>query len=566
MVRALRSGILCVISFLTVIAGAIFLSEDVRAQFAANYTSAPLDSLYASLDKMVENRAKYVNEREAQIRKLKSAYRNATNRRERYVYLSQLYSEYSYFNPDSALKYADLAYDASEKDRNALNTWNINKADIYSAAGLFAQAKAQLDDIDRNTIAPSLLPNYFNSLQYLYSHNAHYANADKALSEKLSRQAQAYNDSIGEYLTPDHPYSIWYEVIKADGKPVSAAAYNKLKNYVDKSDLNSRNDAIAAYWLSRAAQAKNDQVTRQRYLIMSAMADIRIANCDIASLEELANEMYTSGGIDRAYSYANYCAEMARMYHNRIRIVSLAELQDKLHKAYVDTINNQVSTIESQKKRLTLFLILACSLLVVSLISICFIIVLLRRNRRRREELNSANLELRRKIEELDKARLALDKARKEEQKLNASLALANDNLKEANNIKEQYIMYAFSMASDFINDVDSLLKKMLRKVKTNQYGELRNELDNPKFLTGEMKKFYSTFDRMFLSIYPDFINEINASLPDDEKVELKDGELPNTKMRIYALRKLGITESSKIAKMLRCSIQTVYNNRPKNT
>ncbi len=126
--------------------------------------------------------------------------------------------------------------------------------------------------------------------------------------------------------------------------------------------------------------------------------------------------------------------------------------------------------------------------------------------------------------------------------------------------------MYAFSMASDFINDVDSLLKKMLRKVKTNQYGELRNELENPGFLAGEMKKFYSTFDRMFLSIYPDFIDEINASLPENEKVELKDGELPNTKMRIYALRKLGITESSKIAKMLRCSIQTVYNNRPKNS
>lgn len=181
-------------------------------------------------------------------------------------------------------------------------------------------------------------------------------------------------------------------------------------------------------------------------------------------------------------------------------------------------------------------------------------------------QLNEANLALQTKICELDKARNDLDKAHQEEHQLNASLALANDNLKEANAVKQQYIMYAFTMASDFINDVDSLLKKMLRKVKTNQYGELRNELENPKFLTGEMKKFYSTFDRMFLSIYPDFIDEINATLPDNEKIELKDGELPNTRLRIYALRKLGITESSKIAKMLRCSIQTVYNNRSKNS
>lgn len=533
---------------------------------ARKYINMPLEELYSTLDRMVADKDKYIGAKKQQINAVKSQLRHAVTRAERYVYLSQLYSEYSFFNPDSALKYADLAFAASDGDVNARNLWTIHKADIYSAAGLFSEARAELENIERKELSPALLPNYFNSLQYLYSHNAHYAGDDRPLAERLNRQAQAYNDSIGKYLTPDHPYSVWWDVVKADGKPLDDASYNKLKKYVVNSDLDTRDDAIAAYWLGKAAEARGDQQSRQRYIILSAFADIRTANCDIASLEEIADEMYRSKGIDRAYAYANYCAEMAQKYHNRIRIVSLSELLDDLHKAYIDTINQQMQTIDSQKRRLTLFLVLACSMLLVAIILICFVIVLLRRNRRRQMQLNEANLALQSKICELDKARNDLDKAHQEEHQLNASLALANDNLKEANAVKQQYIMYAFTMASDFINDVDSLLKKMLRKVKTNQYGELRNELENPKFLTGEMKKFYSTFDRIFLSIYPDFIDEINATLPDNEKIELKDGELPNTRLRIYALRKLGITESSKIAKMLRCSIQTVYNNRSKNS
>lgn len=541
------------------------MSQAVHAVTGKEMSALPLDDLYNRLDAMVADREKFIDRREALIDIFRNKLKSSTSQSDRYAVLSQIYDAYSYFNSDSALYYADLAAAAAPEGISYRNEWQIKKADIYSATGLFPEAQAELDKIDRSSLSTDLLPNYFNALQYLYSHNAHFVGDDEALSKRLAAKADAYNDSIGRYITPGHPYAIWWDVVKADGKPVSDEIFNKLRRYVEQSTLDSRNDAIAAYWLAKAAEYRGDYVGRQRYMAMSAMSDINTANCDVASLEELANMFYRDGGIDRAYAYANYCAEMAQRYHNRIRIVSLSELKDQLHTAYLQTIRDQVNAIESQKKQITGYLIAACVLLLLSIISISFVIVLMMRGKRRKLELAEANENLKAKIAELDKAHDELDKAHKEEQQINASLAKVNAKLEEANNVKRQYIIFAFSMASDFINDADSIFKKFLRKIKTNQYGELRNELENPKFVTNEMKQFYKTFDHMFLSIYPDFIDELNATLPEKEKVVLKDGELPNTRLRIYALHKLGINESAKIAKMLRCSIQTVYNNRPKN-
>ena len=77
-----------------------------------------------------------------------------------------------------------------------------------------------------------------------------------------------------------------------------------------------------------------------------------------------------------------------------------------------------------------------------------------------------------------------------------------------------------------------------------------------------ELREFYRSFDTVFLHIYPDFVNDFNSLLQDDKRIVPKEGELLNTELRIYALVRLGITDSVKIADFLHCSAQTVYNNR----
>lgn len=97
--------------------------------------------------------------------------------------------------------------------------------------------------------------------------------------------------------------------------------------------------------------------------------------------------------------------------------------------------------------------------------------------------------------------------------------------------------------------------------MKTGQINELRRSTEHP-ITTAELKAFFHTFDQVFLNIYPDFVQDFNALLRPEEQIVPKEGELLNTDLRIYALVRLGITDSVKIADFLHCSVQTVYNNR----
>jgi hypothetical protein len=122
------------------------------------------------------------------------------------------------------------------------------------------------------------------------------------------------------------------------------------------------------------------------------------------------------------------------------------------------------------------------------------------------------------------------------------NLKQTNLDLVEANAAKEEYLGLFLSMCSGYLDK----LKKNLS----------RDQFD------AELKNFYKTFDTSFLSLYPTFVEEFNALLREDSRIRLKDGELLSTELRIFALIKLGITQSSHIASLLRYSVNTIYNYR----
>ena len=70
--------------------------------------------------------------------------------------------------------------------------------------------------------------------------------------------------------------------------------------------------------------------------------------------------------------------------------------------------------------------------------------------------------------------------------------------------------------------------------------------------------------DTAFLHLFPDFVKKFNALLQDNEQIILKKDELLNTELRIFALIRLGIEDSSQIAEFLRYSVNTIYNYRAK--
>jgi hypothetical protein len=160
------------------------------------------------------------------------------------------------------------------------------------------------------------------------------------------------------------------------------------------------------------------------------------------------------------------------------------------------------------------------------------------------EELNWLNLELNTKNEDLSKL---------------------YDLLSESNDIKEHYIGSFLNLYSEYIDKLDVYRKLVTKHLVTNKTKELLELTKSKQVIDTEIKVFYDNFDESFLQIYPNFITQFNALLKKDHQVILKSSdELLNSELRIYALIRLGITNSAKIAKILRYSINTIYNYRVK--
>lgn len=515
-----------------------------------------IERLDSALSQASGNRAL----KEQKITRLKNSLVNARKPERRYELLSNIYEEYKTFNPDSALKYARDAESISARifpgSIEHRYEWILNKAYIYSASGVFPKAEDLIETINPALVPQSLKTRYYSDMEYYYSHYALFAAADQNTAQDMQNRAKTYLDSLGYSLRAGNQDYLWWPIAASNTK-VSDSIYNVLRHKVDKSAMNTRQDAINAYWTAVEAERRGDNASYVEYLTKSAIADVLSSNRDIASLQELANYLFEQGDITRPYRYISYCMDQAQEYHNRIRMVSLARINTRIHQSYLHQI-------ETQDRNLHLLLVISLVLCLLMGVAVYLLIRQMRKLRRMHNELESANSQLKTKIDELDSAHREILHASKKEKELIEQLRSINSELQEANSVKEKYIVYCFSLAAKFIDDLDALRKKLLRRAKSSQYAELKADLESSSLVQNEVNQFYKTFDATFLSLYPDFIDEYNSEYPPEEHVQAKHGELPNTRLRIHALHKLGITESSKIAKMLRCSIQTVYNNRPR--
>ena len=178
------------------------------------------------------------------------------------------------------------------------------------------------------------------------------------------------------------------------------------------------------------------------------------------------------------------------------------------------------------------------------------------------DELKYNNNELKYFNNELKDSNKALKDSNNELKDSNKALRNSNDELVNTN-AKRELMANAFIMLCyQYIERLDSQRKLVIRKIKANQQNELLSILSSSKRGTEESQNFFSQFDKIFLSLYPSFVNELNSLLIPEAQIELKeDNELTPT-LRVAALVRLGVTESPKIAGILSYSLQTIYNYR----
>ena len=279
----------------------------------------------------------------------------------------------------------------------------------------------------------------------------------------------------------------------------------------------------------------------EKWLTISAISDLQLAKKEYISLRSLAFLMYENGDIDRAYKYIKRSLEDALFCNARLRTYEISKMLPIINEAYQ-------KQNETNRLQLMLFLISA-SILSVFLLAVLFLLF------KQMKKLSKAK-------QDLSLANTKLSELNAELNTFNEKLNETNYTLTEANLLKEIYIGRYMDQCSDYIGKLDEYRRKLNVMATTGKMNDLISAVKSKEFIENELATFYTNFDKTFLQLFPNFIEEFKALLIDDEATQLKEGELLNTELRIFALIRLGIKDSAKISIFLRYSVSTIYNYR----
>ena len=513
--------------------------------------------LLHSLDSLLEQQDLFVRVKEERIKQLKMQYSRVKDVKELYAMNRMVYLEYRVYDADSALHYINKNIQLAQQTNN--RTWEVvsllEQSFVLTSSGLLTEALKAVSDIQPEELPQNLRSEYFGRLCTLYSRLRDYSSENSQLSEHYNNLQKTFRDSVYLTATPDElrywNCRAWLYLGTPEIEPVKQA-FEENKQTLSND---SRKYSIATYNLSAIYRSENNESKYLENLILSAMADIRSVNGDIGSLQEIAEYLFKHGEIDRAYNYILYCSQKAMLFHNRVRIVKMSHLQNQIYKAYQEQSR-------TQQKRLQASLIAVSFLFLVLIGAFLFIRKQMRRLKEANLKLDSTNQKLSVNMDALSTAHQRLEEVNIQLKDLNTQLQEVNDQLRESNYVKEEYIGYVFNICSTYISKLEEFRKNINRKLKVGQIEDVKAMTDSSATASNELKEFYQNFDTIFLHLYPDFVGDFNALLLPEERIELKEGELLNTELRIHALIRLGITDSVKIADFLHCSAQTVYNNR----
>lgn len=511
------------------------------------------------LDEVVSRREQINAAKRIELDEMRMQGSRITSTEELYQHNCQIYDACFTFDSELAMEVVDanltIAQQSNDTERTTL--WTLNRSFILASTGQLLEASKALENIAPGNLPHHLLLQYYDQMQYLYQHMSQYS-WNKQLKEQYDDMQRLYGDSTYHILQTDDPDYLWFRAWRDMYVPEKREEMRQLLSaYSEKLELNTRDAAKHCYVTARLYELNNDHDNYIQYMCRSGIADINSANQDIASLEELAAVLYQNGDLARAHTYINVCLETARIYNNLVRTVSIAPVMDQILISYQERDKTQ---------RTHLYWLLAGLSIAAVLLVAGMITLYMQRNKlhQQRAKLRDSNNLLCSKQEELALANQSLKEINQRLEESIAQIDETNRELKEADLVKEEYIGYVFSLCSNYISKMDEYRKNINRKVKVKQYDEILKLTDKSTLVQDELKEFYQNFDTLFLNIYPNFIDDFNRLLDDEERIEPRKGELLNTDLRIHALIRLGITDSVKIAEFLHCSPQTIYNNRLK--
>ncbi|ADV42637.1 DUF6377 domain-containing protein [Bacteroides helcogenes] len=481
-------------------------------------------ALMNTLDEAVNAHKDYVAVRESRIAGLRRQLADAdTASTDFFRWNGEMYKEYKAYVCDSAIHYLNVNLNWAEcrGDREAACETRLELAYLMASAGMYEEATDLLARIGRASLSARLLPDYYNCLYKLYNELSFYT-LDNTFKKRYRALAACYDDSLMQVLPPTATLCL-------ERKEMHKAMAGNMDEAFSINDTrlagavpNTPQYALVTYQRSLLYRRAGNRGEEKRFLALSALTDIRLSITDHASLWMLAQLLYEEGDIERAYRYIRFSWDETNRYNARSRSLQTAGIL-----SLIDLTYQAMRERQNDRLRLYIWCISALTLLLVAAMAFIY-----------------------RQMKRLSVARNHLERA--------------NEQLHISNHIKEEYIGRFMNLCSVYINRLDAYRRMVNKKVSAGQTEEVLKMVRSREVLDAGLKDLYENFDSAFLRLFPDFIEKFNELLHPEDRIVLRKGELLNTELRIFALIRLGIDDSSQIAEFLRYSVNTIYNYRAK--
>ena len=503
------------------------------------YVKGDNNQLYKQLDAALAQRAHYVELKEKSLNEIKQGAKYVTSNEDKLKLYEQLANEYKAYEYDSAMTYVNKGLILAQKSNNIFfnKRFQLSQTRLLITRGFYAEAKEILQKIEPQEDSHDYQFLYYYTLYELYNNWSTYCENNE-FSKNYNQLKVNYLKKAIE-LSPKKDAFYYYllgELYYYSNHPNNNRTIQYYKKALSMEKANSRLHAMTAFALSEIYQKANNLELMEHYLLVAAISDITSATKENVALQDIALFIYKhkTRSLNKAQEYINLSLEDAYAYNNRLRRIEISSKLQMITNAYTDDIR-------------------ATNSMLYIALSVIFLLLL---------GVGLSSLFIRKKNKLLKQKKDEITATSAKMEVLNSQLHLINDELKDTNQKRERLVKVYIDLCYKNIERNSKLRTLAVRKIKANQSKELLSLLSSSTNTEKENKEFLTEFDKAFLSLYPTFITELNKQLTESAHIQLKEnGEMPPI-LRVCALLRLGITESSKIAGILSYSPQTIYNYR----
>ena len=501
-----------------------------NAAFSRNADLEDEDELLHRLDQYIARRDEFSSKKEKKLIRMKKKLNLTSGKRERLSLYNQIYREYYTYRYDSAMVYAKRGLQLAEQlhDDYYINLNKINRAAVLSTGGFYSQAEDLLLSLKSEDISPKLMQYYYYTLTWVYNYWEAFCERSE-FKEEMQDKKRLYLAKTLEYVGNKH--SALYYYLSGELEYLQHRTDKKVLGWYQKalaaSPVDSRVHASAAYCIARYYQDNEQMDIYEKYLVQAAISDQVCPLKENLALQELSTYLYNKDAkyAKRVSKYIYCSMEDAQFYNNRLRMVEISRILPLI------TETNHQREIRQNR-------IITISLVVVSIVSLGFLAMMFfvfRINKR-------------------------LAKSRREVRSQNMLLEELNQKLLNTNKRRETYMRLFMDISAVYIKKLDDYRKLVSRKIKAKQTADLLTAINSYKLAEEEASSFYIRFDKAFMDLYPNFVDEFNQLLLPEKQIVLPAPNSLTKELRIYALMRLGITDGQELATLLFYSTQTIYN------